>query len=115
MAIRTISNTIIFTLLFSFNFVYAQDILINEIAWMGTKSNSNDEWIELYNPTNTNISLEEYILYIGEKEIPLEGTIKANSFFILERTDDTTLPNIMADLIFPSFAKTKYLSKRLRL
>ena len=105
MAIRTISNIVIFTLFFSFNIAYAQDVLINEIAWMGTKTSANDEWIELYNPTSIGISLEKYILVLGEKEIPLQGTIKANSFYILERTDDNTLPNIKADLIYTGSIK----------
>ena len=105
MAIRTISNIVIFTLFFSFNIAYAQDVLINEIAWMGTKTSANDEWIELYNPTSIGISLEKYILVLGEKEIPLQGIIKANSFYILERTDDNTLPNIKADLIYTGSIK----------
>ncbi|MDD3919503.1 MAG: lamin tail domain-containing protein [Candidatus Pacebacteria bacterium] len=115
MAIRTISNIIIFILLFSFNFAYAQDILINEIAWMGTKSNSNDEWIELYNKANIDISLDGYSLFIGEKEIPLEGIIKANNFYLLERTDDSTLPTIKADLIYTGSLKntgTKIILKK---
>ena len=32
-------------------------LLINEVAWMGTKANSSDEWIELYNPSACSIDL----------------------------------------------------------
>lgn len=105
MDIRTISNLVVLSLFLFFNFAYAQDILINEIAWMGTKTSANDEWIELYNETNADISLSGYTLFIGEKEIPLEGIIEASSYYILERTDDNTLPNIKADLIYTGSIK----------
>ena len=106
MSFSSISNVIIlFILLFSFNIVFAKDILINEIAWMGTENSSNDEWIELYNISNEDISLENYKLFIDEKEIKLKGIIKANSFYILERTDESTLPNIKADLIYTGSIK----------
>lgn len=105
MSTRSISTLIVlFFLFFSFNFVSA-NILINEIAWMGTENSSNDEWIELYNNSNKNISLENYKLIINEKEIKLKGSIKANSFYILERTDENTLPQIKADLIYTGSMK----------
>ena len=72
-------------------------IVINEIAWMGTRANSSDEWIELYNNTDQDISLEGWAFY--EKETlmePLTGTIKANSYYLIERTDDSTIQNIVA-------------------
>lgn len=106
MSFPSISNVIIlFILLFSFNIVFARDILINEIAWMGTEISSNDEWIELYNISNKDISLENYKLLINEKEIKLKGAIKANNFYVLERTDESTLPNIKADLIYTGSIK----------
>ncbi|PIP24309.1 MAG: hypothetical protein COX35_01265, partial [Candidatus Nealsonbacteria bacterium CG23_combo_of_CG06-09_8_20_14_all_37_18] len=33
------------------------DVVINEIAWMGTVNLANDEWIELYNNAESPISL----------------------------------------------------------
>ena len=36
----------------------AQTILINEIAWMGTKEAWQDEWIELYNPNDYAVSID---------------------------------------------------------
>lgn len=106
MSQRSIPTFVILFLLFvSFNTAFAKDILINEIAWMGTTSNSNDEWIELYNISDKDISLENYLLIINNKEIKLEGKIKTNDFFILERTDDTTLPKVKADLIYTGSMK----------
>ena len=31
-----------------------QDVVINEVAWMGTDASTADEFIELYNNTNSN-------------------------------------------------------------
>ena len=73
------------------------NIVINEIAWMGTKANSSNEWIELYNNTNQDINLEGWALYEGETLIePLTNIIKANSYYLIERTDDSTIQNITA-------------------
>ncbi|MDK1028649.1 MAG: hypothetical protein QGD96_04870, partial [Anaerolineae bacterium] len=35
----------------------ALDIVISEVAWMGTESDYRDEWIELYNQTSSDIDL----------------------------------------------------------
>jgi len=66
---------------------------------MGTAANSADEWIELYNNTNRTISLAGWGLYEagGETLIePLTGTIEAKSYYLIERTDDTTISDIPA-------------------
>jgi len=78
------------------------DIVINEICWMGTQISYNDEWIELYNNTNGHVNLDGWILKTndGTPEINLSGKIPPQGFFILERTDDNTLPNISADQIY---------------
>ena len=78
------------------------DVIINEIAWMGTINSPNDEWIELYNNGNTAINLEGWILKAedGTLEINLSETIPGQGFFLLERTDDNAVPNVSADLIY---------------
>jgi len=79
-------------------------IIINEIAWMGTENSPNDEWIELKNISGEEISLEGWQLLDKDEEIKIifENTdnILANSFYLLERTDDNTIPNILADKIY---------------
>jgi len=77
-------------------------VIINEIAWMGTNISYSDEWIELYNNTNSLINLDGWTLKAidGTPEINISGIIQANGFFVLERTDDTTLPNIIANQIY---------------
>ena len=78
------------------------DVVINEIAWMGTVNLANDEWIELYNNAESPISLDGWQLVAqdGTPKINLSGTIPANGFYLLERTDDTTVPNILSDQIY---------------
>lgn len=80
----------------------ALDVVINEIAWMGRESSFNDEWIELYNTTASGINLEGWALQStdGTPEINLTGTIPAQGFYLLERTDDTTVSAIVADQIY---------------
>jgi len=78
------------------------DVIINEIAWMGTETSSSDEWIELYNTTSQDIDLTDWTLAStdGTPDITLSGTIAANSYFLLERTDDNSVPSITADQIY---------------
>ena len=78
------------------------DVVINEIAWMGTQASSNDEWLELYNTTNTKIGLSGWTLCSldGSPEIKLSGSIGAKDYFLLERTDETTVSDIAANLIY---------------
>ncbi|OQX00784.1 hypothetical protein BWK69_00765 [Candidatus Parcubacteria bacterium A4] len=81
----------------------AQDIIIiNEMAWMGTKTSASDEWIELYNESDQNVSIEGWKLKTldGGIEIKLKGSVSSLGYFLLERTDDNTLPTIKADQIY---------------
>jgi len=78
------------------------DIVINEIAWSGTSASSSDEWIELKNNTSAEIDLTGWFI-VSQDETPkiqLSGTITSQGFFLLERTDDETVSNITADLIY---------------
>jgi len=86
-------------------------VVINELAWMGTQVDSNDEWIELYNTTDTPINLNgcrlvgAHDLYPNcrEPDITLFGSIPAKGFFLLERTHDTTVSDIPADQIYTGY------------
>lgn len=79
-------------------------VLINEVAWAGTASTySGDEWIELYNPTTADINLSGWKLQSvdGSPSINLSGTIPAGGYFLLEnKTDDLSVSDIPADLIY---------------
>ncbi len=85
------------------------DVIINEIAWMGTESSYNDEWIELYNNTDSSINLNGWSLKAVDKtpEINLTGTISGKGFYLLERTNDTTVPNILANQIYTGASSNK--------
>ena len=78
--------------------VFAQ-VVFNEVAWMGTKASSADEWIELYNNSNEPVSLEGWSLNENGNKliIALKNSIAANSYYLIERTDDS-VTNVPADL-----------------
>ena len=75
--------------------------MINEVMWMGTPADSSDEWIGFYNTTGSSINLSGWTLIInGSGAINLSGTISAGGYFLLERTNDSTVSDITADLIY---------------
>ena len=55
-----------------------QKSIINEIAWMGTTENANNEWIELKNISNSDINLNGWQLIDQSEKIKItfENTIK---------------------------------------
>lgn len=105
---RYMKNTIrsvLFSILFIPYFAFSandRDVIINEVSWMGTTNSSYDEWIELYNTTSDSIDLNGWTLKStdGTPNISLSGTIQAYGYFLLERTDDTSVPGITADKIY---------------
>ncbi|MCP4420714.1 MAG: lamin tail domain-containing protein, partial [Chloroflexi bacterium] len=78
------------------------DVVISEVAWMGTAVSANDEWLELYNNMGSSVDLTGWTLNAadGTPSIGLSGSIPANSYFLLERTDDSTVPGVSADLLY---------------
>ena len=80
-----------------------KSIVINEIAWMGSKDNPTDEWIELYNPADQEIDLTNFKLETPDNSVTIEFTesyqktiegavwtnktpvIKAKSYFLLRK------------------------------
>lgn len=85
-----------------FVFGSSNDVVINEIAWMGTDVSATDEWIELYNNTSGEIDLTGWTLKAidGTPEITLSGKIVAHGYFLLERTNDSSVPDTAADQIY---------------
>jgi len=74
---------------------------------MGTEKSSNDEWIELYNNSDSPVSVENWTLksLTGTLKIILKGMIPSKGFYLLERSDDDTIPSIEADLIYTGALK----------
>ncbi len=83
-------------------FVTYADVIISEVAWMGTHTSPNHEWIELHNAGASSVSLDGWRLSAvdGSPNISLSGTIAAGGYFLLERTSDESVPGIPADLIY---------------
>ncbi len=76
-------------------------VIISEVAWAGTRASANDEWIELWNPGSTDADLAGWTLTDGgDITVPLSGTLGAGDFYLLERTDDTTVADVAADRIY---------------
>lgn len=83
-------------------------VVINEVAWAGSVDNSNDEWLELYNPTNNAIDLTGWYFEDDGTVLDAFGSIQiaSKSYLLVEKAEDavSTQP---ADAILPlSFANT---------
>ncbi|TRZ77584.1 hypothetical protein D4R87_02420 [bacterium] len=85
------------------------DVVINEIAWMGTNAvdvdGQYDEWIELYNNTDNEINLTGWTLIDGAGQLELifseadDTIIEAGTYYLIEEDDDNTVNDIDADFI----------------
>ncbi len=97
-----ITRLLFFLLLFEGSFLGFSQVKFSELAWMGTQTSTYDEWIELYNDSESDIDLTNWVIEAedGTPYIQLSGIIKAHGYFLLERTDDTSVPDISADLIY---------------
>ena len=78
-----------------------RSIIINEIAWGGTAAGPEDEWLELYNPSNAAINITGWTLKSASLNITLSGSIAAGGYFLLERGDDFNVSDVPADQIYP--------------
>ena len=87
------------------------NVVLNEIAWGGTAAGAQDEWIELRNCGASPVDLAGWVVMIGNALIPLSvaeestlevrrSTLDAGGFLLLERTDDTTVSDVVADIIY---------------
>jgi len=79
-------------------------VVINEIAWMGTPQNYSDEWIELKNISDGSVDLSGWQLQNKNKKIKIvfdgNDILAPSGFYLLERTDDETLPEVKANRIY---------------
>jgi len=90
---------------------FSKTLVINEIAWAGSAASSTDEWIELCNVSDEAVDLTGWTIVFGEVVIHLaevdgatkevrQVSVELGGFFLLERTDDDTISDIEADLIY---------------
>ena len=92
--------------------------LVNEVAWAGTGSlTTSDEWIELKNPGVASISLAGWQLINKARTMHVvfdsDAAISPNGYFLLERTDDATVPTVPADVLYTGALKNNDESLRL--
>lgn len=85
-----------------------REVIFNEICWMGNEESSFNEWIELKNLSGKDLDLTGWQLKNKDETIKiiLEGKIKKDGFFILERGEDA-LPEIESDFIFRGAIKNE--------
>jgi beta-lactamase superfamily II metal-dependent hydrolase len=82
---------------------FYNQVIFNEIAWMGTSYNTADEWIELFNPTGSNVNVSGWYITDTSGMITAIGggsSIASGAFFLLEKADDNTVSDIAADQIW---------------
>lgn len=79
-------------------------VIINEVAWMGTESSANAEWIELKNISSKVVDISNWQLLDKDQQIKVViesgSKIPAFGFYLLERTSDEAVPGITADYIY---------------
>lgn len=82
-----------------------RSVVINEIAWSGTSpTKSQDEWIELFNPSAHTIDLSAIRLRSLTDDKPnvlLSGILPPQAYYLIERTDDSTISDITASTTAP--------------
>jgi len=77
-----------------------QTIIINEVAWMGTASDHEAEWIELWNPNSVAINLNGWKIKTIDgvpADIILNGSIPANGFYLIAH--NTSFQLLKIDLL----------------
>lgn len=74
-------------------------LVINEVAWSGSATSPNDEWLELYNPTSQSVSLSGWRIVDdnGSQIYALSGSIAAGGYFLVERSQ--TVTSVAADVV----------------
>ena len=79
-------------------------LIFNEIAWMGSLESFSNEWIELKNISGETINLSGWQILDKAQQIKIvfgeEDIISSNEFYLLERTDNDSVPNIESDFIY---------------
>jgi hypothetical protein len=83
-------------------------IVINEVAWMGGLEaeglDARDEWVELANISSATVDLGGWRLVDDDGQIDIIFSpgvvVEPGGFLLLERTDDASVPRVIADIIY---------------
>ncbi len=80
-----------------------EEVVFNEIAWMGSKDSFRHEWIELKNISDSFVNISGWQVTDIEGEVkiifPDKTVIPNQGFLLLERGDDA-IPQIKADFLY---------------
>lgn len=76
------------------------NVVINEVAWMGTAAGATHEWLELHNPGHLTVTLTGWRLTTADgMNLALAGQIAPRGYYLIERTEDNRVSDIPADLV----------------
>lgn len=89
------SDTWLLTVDRSVQVAAAGDVVINEVMWMGSTGETNDEWIELRNMTDQDIEIGKWTIENaksgnGTYMIPNNNTIPAHGYFLISNYPATS-------------------------
>lgn len=77
------------------------DVIINEVMWSGSTQSSEDEWIELYNDTSHDISLDYWTIENagdgGDITLPPEATIPSHGYYLISNFDSNDSNSALSD------------------
>ncbi len=89
------------------------EVVINEIMWMGgSAAHTGDEWIELYNTTDSAIDISGWVLTHAATSnadlvVPAGNTIAAHEYFLISNYDESnanTVLDVQPDWVTTSIA-----------
>jgi hypothetical protein len=85
-------------------------VLVNEVAWAGMGSTkTSDEWIELRNVGTGTVHLAGWQVMNKSRTLRVifdgDDTLAPGGYYLIERTDDTTVPGTAADKLFSGAVK----------
>ncbi len=73
-------------------------VVINEVAWGGTRASASHEWIELYNNSTDSVTLTGWQIVSADGDrITLNGVIAGNGYFLIQRNSSTFSSGAVAD------------------
>lgn len=82
---------------------YHNGLVINEVAWMGSENSHADEWIEIKNTSNSHINMDGYQIMDKANQMHVifkDRIVSPGEYILLERTNDNSVPDSQADIIF---------------
>ena len=90
--------------IFSTAGVSNHQIIFSEINWAGDNESASNEWIEIKNNSGRALGLNGWQILSGDGNVKIifkeENKISSGELYLLERTDDNSVPDVTADMIY---------------